>query len=144
MTSSRERRASAVETASPVRNFTLRLDDRIRALGGPAAYMRRKREIEDTEEMLLRLLDDRLTELTGSPPEEILRELRATAEAFDLRRLNHLIATHNRYYPAEANLPLDIRTGELLERGRPWKRLASWTIERLVEHALAGRGIQPR
>ncbi len=32
--------------------------------------------------------------------------------------LNELIDKHNRYYPIEANLPIDVRTGRLLDRGR--------------------------
>ena len=41
----------------------------------------------------------------------------------DLARLNDLIGRHNRYYPIEANLPIDVRTGRLLDRGAPWRPL---------------------
>jgi hypothetical protein len=32
------------------------------------------------------------------------------AEQFDFSQVNELIARHNRYFPAEANLPMDVRT----------------------------------
>jgi len=45
--------------------------------------------------------------------------------------LNELIDKHNRYYPIEANLPFDMQTGRLLERGVPWKPLPHQTLESL-------------
>jgi len=92
------------ETAAPARNFTVTLEDRVRAAAGPPAYVRRLREIEDIEARLVREV------LDGADPERL-----------DLRRINDLIDRHNRYYPCEANLPMDPRSGRLLERvGRPW------------------------
>lgn len=41
---------------------------------------------------------------------------------------------HNRFYPIEANLPLDPRTGVLMERGgrESWKPLPPWTFDALA------------
>jgi hypothetical protein len=68
---------------------------------GAPAYATRKKSIEDREELVMKAMLDR-------------------AATFDLARLNTLIATHNRYYPIEANLSTDMRTGEYLVYGRPW------------------------
>ena len=52
--------------------------------------------------------------------------------AADLALLNDLIGRHNNYYPIEANLPVDVRTGRLLERGMPWRPLSSVTPQDLL------------
>jgi hypothetical protein len=113
------------DTAAPARNFSLSIEDRIRAFAqGPLAYMRRLRTIEDLRERLVRRFaaagDDAWT---------------VDEMAADLARLNELIERHNRYYPIEANLPVDPRTGRLLERGVPWRPLARVTFEDLAAAA---------
>ena len=35
---------------------------------------------------------------------------RAHAAAFNFQPINELVDTHNRYFPAEANLPMDVKT----------------------------------
>jgi len=55
----------------------------------------------------------------------------------DLALLNDLIDRHNRYYPIEAQLPVDVRTRRLVERGAPWQPLPSVTAADLL--ARAGR-----
>ena len=52
---------------------------------------------------------------------------------------NDLIGRHNRYYPIEANLPIDVRSGKLLERGAPWRPLPAVTMDELLARAAAGR-----
>lgn len=58
------------------------------------------------------------------------RELAALRE--DLTE--QLIDRHNRYYPVEARLPMDPRTGDyVLVNGRPYRRQpldVSWILER--------------
>ncbi|MEQ1505176.1 MAG: hypothetical protein ABMB14_23285 [Myxococcota bacterium] len=46
-----------------------------------------------------------------------------------------MITTHNRYYPIEANLPMD-RHG-YVAYGRPWRPEAHYTAARLVDLARA-------
>ena len=95
------------DTAAPPRNFTLSLEDRLRAYAqGVPSYIRRRRRIEDLEERLIR----RLSAADAPASAEIVD---------DLAQLNDLIGRHNRYYPIEANLPIDVRSGRLLERGAP-------------------------
>jgi hypothetical protein len=38
-------------------------------------------------------------------------------------------------YPCEANLPLDPRTGEMLERGTPWRPMRRFTLDALIASA---------
>lgn len=143
-------RKSAFDSADPPRNFTLRVDERIRALTiGAPAYATRKKHIEDLEERFVELLVALHDSLVAKQAERGRRDERAVDRAvaaraalIDLKRINGLILTHNRYYPMEANLPMDMRTGEYLVYGRPWRPEEPWTAARLVERtraALAAR-----
>jgi hypothetical protein len=138
-------------------NFTLSLQERVRALDGPPAYMRRLRSIEDLEERLTRNVaaiearvasahdyGRRLGEDADARVERgnalRARERRERRVDEDLRRMNELIESHNRHYPVEANLPIDPRTGGLLERdGRPFRTKVVATYETFVERVRAPR-----
>ncbi|WP_394835594.1 hypothetical protein LVJ94_01525 [Pendulispora rubella] len=116
-------------TAAAPRNFTLSVEERVRAVvAGPPAFMRRKRHIEDLEESIARglvLLDRGL----AKRPETLRIRLDR-----QLVQLNELIELHNRYYPAEANLRMDPISGEILEMGKPWSPLPPATFESLRAH----------
>jgi hypothetical protein len=132
--------SSPFTSADPPRNFSLSVDDRIRALTiGPPAYATRKKRIEDLVERHLRTLvalhDARLAKFDDEDADAMTRALLAKAGTFDLARLNELITTHNRYYPIEAGLPTDVRTGGYLVHGRPWLPDAPWTAARFVDEA---------
>ncbi|MBL8608858.1 MAG: hypothetical protein JNL38_16150 [Myxococcales bacterium] len=128
----KRKRIDTEGTAAPVRNFTIPLAERIRALGGPPAYVVRKKRIEDlTDKLVLRVVE--ALDVSDARAE-------ALAEVLDLAPLNKLIDTHNRYYPAEANLPLSPVTGEMLERGEPWRPMAPMTPESLLALAREARG----
>jgi hypothetical protein len=112
----------AGDTAAPQRNFTLTLEERLRAFAqGLPAHLRRRRQIEDLEARLAARLA--VTAADQGPP--------APEIATDLAKLNDLIDKHNRYYPIEAKLPLDPRTGALIERGSRWRPLPAVTLEHL-------------
>jgi hypothetical protein len=129
-----ERKRESEASFSPARNFTITLQDRVRAAGGPPAYMRRKRTIEDLEESLLRGIRKLAAKLETRERAALL----AAAEThLDATEINRLIAIHNRFYPIEANLPMHPRTGALIERGRPWKPLAPITLAELVDRFFA-------
>jgi len=139
-------RTSASSSADPPRNFTLRVDERLRALViGAPAYATRKKHIEDLERrfvMSLVALHDALVARTKASEDKldddaIARALADKAAAIDLRKMNSLIASHNRYYPIEANLPMDMRTGEYLVCGRRWMPEEPWTAAHLLERARA-------
>lgn len=115
------------DTASPLRNFTLTLGERIRGMAGAPAYSVRLRRIEDEEERALNRISAALR--------ADARQLERALDSIDLERLNVLIDQHNRYFPIEANLPLDVRTGGSLWQGRPFAPRRPWTRQRLLEEA---------
>ncbi|HVV52982.1 MAG TPA: hypothetical protein VHO06_25200 [Polyangia bacterium] len=114
------------EAGAPLGNFKLSVDARLRAYAqGVPAYLRRRRRIED--------LTARLRERLVAAPDEAAGAAEVAAE---LALLNDLIARHNRFYPIEADLAVDVRTGRLLERGLPWRPLPPIALAELA----AGRG----
>lgn len=114
-------------TASPQRNFTLTLAERIRGLAGAPAYSLRLRGIEDDEQRFVTRVANALRHSRA--------ELERVLARIDLERLNRTIETHNRYFPIEANLPLDVRTGRMLFLGRPFVPRPTWTRARLLDEA---------
>ena len=116
-----------IDTVAPPRNFTLSLEDRLRAYAqGAPGYIRRRRRIEDLEARLIGKI------ASAAAPVDATSSSEFTAE---LALLNDLIARHNRYYPIEANLPIDVRTKRLVDRGAPWRPLPAITAADLVERA---------
>jgi hypothetical protein len=98
------------------------------SLGGPLPYMTRLREIArltaEHEEALAAVYET----LEGN--EALWLEI---AAAWDFGEVNDLIERHNRWYPAEARLPMDPRTGDYaLVNGEHYgkRRLdATWVLE---------------
>jgi hypothetical protein len=128
-------RPTALDSADPLRNFTLSVEERIRALTiGVPAWAARKRKIEDDAARLVRDLVELHDELVAHGRSELERDrsILAAAEALDLTKLNELVATHNRYYPIEANLPMDRQSGAYLAYGRAWTPEEPYTATRLV------------
>lgn len=120
-------RPQPVDTAVPARNFTLTADDRVRAYTqGVPSHIRRRRRIEDLEAHLIDLL---------ATAEDQPRALASRPFTADLAALNDLIVRHNRYYPIEARLPIEVRTGRLLDRGVPWRSLPLVTAADLLARA---------
>jgi hypothetical protein len=124
------------ETAAPARNFTVSFEQQLRAAaGGLPAYIRRKRAIEDLRETIVRGLAEPCASARSSGANAVLYA-RTKAPAREVERLRELVARHNRWYPIEANLPIDPRTGELLERtGEPWRPMDVPTLEDLLREA---------
>jgi hypothetical protein len=131
---------TALNSADPIRNFSLSVDERIRALTiGVPAWAARKRNIEDdVDRHVAKLVElhDKLV-AKGTDAQAVERALVAAANAIDLTRLNTLVTKHNRYYPIEANLPMDRRGGGYLAYGRPWKPEEPFTALRLLVAAQA-------
>jgi hypothetical protein len=115
------------DTASPPRNFTLTVEERLRAYAqGPPGYIRRRRRIEDLEARLIQ-------KLVG--PQAFVDVATSAEFVEELALLNDLIEKHNRYYPIEANLPIDVRTGRLIDRGAPWRPLPALSAADLLARA---------
>lgn len=114
------------------RNFTITVEERMRALAaGPPAYARRLRRIEDLEAAIVLAMAEHEDE-PGAPldaaalPEPIRRKL---------EQLNRLIDDHNRYYPIEAGLRIDLRTRRLMDWGEPWEPTPPMAAEALIARA---------
>jgi len=110
--------------------FKISLESRLRAAAGIPAYMRRKRRIEDLEdaarETLLVAYEQALVD-SGGDEATARCVMEQQAQDMDLSLINELIDRHNRYYPIEANLATDVKTGRMLVAGEPWKPLAPMT-----------------
>jgi hypothetical protein len=118
-----------LETAVPARNFSVSPGERLRALvAGPPAYALRRRRIEDLEASILRLIGAHERK-TGVPLDP--RAL-PTPLARSISSLRALVEAHNRYYPIEANLPIDFATGEPVDLGKRWSPMPLPTIEELL------------
>jgi len=119
-----------------LRNFRPTPESYIASLGGPLPYMRRLRQIADeTAEHERQLAEARaeLAEVTPDPAEfAALWERLARRWRFDA--VNELIERHNRYFPAEARLPMDPKTRDYaLVNGKPYRLPmldAGWILER--------------
>jgi hypothetical protein len=129
-----------------LRNFRPGADAALRALGGPTAWMRRLRAIE----LLIEAHDLRLQEAwdelraTHRHEAEFADAWRSLALSWNFSEVNELIERHNRYFPAEASLPMNPRTGDFVHvNGRPYTRRpldAEWILTRFP----VGRRRQPQ
>ncbi len=131
-----------LQTAVPPTNFSVTSADRIRAVtAGAPAYVRRLREIEDLVVAIARALAQRRREAIGAglDPEA---HARARAPVRALARLEDLVSRHNRFYPIEANLPIDPRTGALRDRhGEPWRPMPCPSLDDLLR--MSAQGAEP-
>jgi hypothetical protein len=108
-----------------MRNFRPGADSAIRALGGPTVWMRRLRTIENEVERHEAELGALWLALAAEldDPEAFDRAWRETARNWSFAQVNELIDRHNRYFPAEARLPMDPRTRDFVRiNGRPYQR----------------------
>jgi hypothetical protein len=120
-----------------LRNFRPAVDRYVASLGGPLPYMVRLREIHHEtlahEERLERAWLA-LAAVARGDGDLFARRWRALAARWNFAAVNELIERHNRYYPAESNLPMDPATGDfVLVGGKPYrKRLldADWVLDR--------------
>jgi hypothetical protein len=128
-------RREEIVTLSP-RNFTLPFEERVRALtAGPLAYMRRLRRIEDLKATLERTVGEHWANARklGRDPHAYLEECGTLNE---VALVNELIARHNRYYPTEANLAMNPRTDELVDRaGQPWRPMRAVALDEVLRPA---------
>ncbi len=109
------------------RNFTPDAGSYFAALGGPLPYMARLREIE----ALVARHELALAERYATTDAAAWRDV---AERWSFSEVNDLIDRHNRWYPMEARLPMDPRTGDfVLVNGESYRKRpldARWALER--------------
>jgi hypothetical protein len=106
-----------------LRNFRPTADSYIASLGGPLPYMRRLRQIADETAEHERQLAEARAELAEVAPDsaEFARLWQRLAERWRFDAVNELIERHNRYFPAEARLPMDPVTRDYaLVNGKPY------------------------
>lgn len=112
-------------------------DSYVASLGGPLPYMRRLREIEFAtaahEERLARRWHE-LADECRDDHADFERRWHEFARRWVFDDVNDLIEAHNRWFPAEARLPMDPRTGDfVLVGGERYDRRpldATWVLER--------------
>jgi len=120
-----------------LRNFRPPIDGYVASLGGPRPYMRRLRAIElETEDHLARLEEGwhELAQECAGDRDGFAEQWRHAAGRWDFGAVNELIERHNRFYPIEARLPMDVRTRDFALVGGQRYRLepldAEWILER--------------
>jgi hypothetical protein len=113
------------------------LDRYLPALGGPLPYMQRLRRIEDEIAAHERALGEAwrtLADEDRGDPARFRRRWTDLATRWRFDEVNELIARHNVYYPAEARLPMDPRSGDFVPvLGRSYRRDSlgrAWILER--------------
>jgi hypothetical protein len=130
-----------------LRNFRPDSESGVRALGGPTAWMRRLRAIEDAVEQHERQLGEARRTLAEEleDPAEFAAAWRELAGNWSFTAVNALIERHNRNFPAEARLAMDPRTRDFVRiNGRSYLREsldAHWILDRFPadrDAALAG------
>jgi hypothetical protein len=108
-----------------LRNFRPDPESGVRALGGPTAWMRRLRAIEDAMEEHERQLGEQWRALAGEFEDaaEFAAVWRALAGSWSFAHVNDLIDRHNRNFPVEARLAMDPRTRDFVRvNGRSYLR----------------------
>jgi hypothetical protein len=119
-----------------LRNFRPDPESGVRALGGPTAWMRRLRAIEDAVEQHERQLGERWRSLAEEleDPTAFTAAWHELAGNWSFAGVNDLIERHNRNFPAEARLAMDPRTRDFVRiNGRSYLREpldAQWILER--------------
>jgi hypothetical protein len=128
------------------RNFRPDADSLLRALGGPTAWMRRLRAIEDQLAEHERRLGEQWHALAAETddPAEFAQLWRETAQRWSFAEVNELVARHNRNFPVEARLPMDPRTRDFVKiNGQSYEREplnAEWILARWPADLAAARG----
>lgn len=120
-----------------LRNFSPLADSYLAATRGPTPYMLRLREIEQLtagHEERLSSAWLALDEESGGNAATFARAWEAVAARWSFRRVNDLIERHNRWYPIEARLAMDPKTGDYaLVNGRHYRLEpldTAWVLER--------------
>jgi hypothetical protein len=83
------------------------------AVGGAPAWSRRLKRIYDLTAILTVQLQGEwhlAARAARGDRARFLEAWRRHATSVDFEQLNDLIANHNRYFPIEANLPMDVKT----------------------------------
>ncbi len=134
----------------PARYFRPSAEAYLVATRGPLPYMLRLREIEQRtgdEQVALRVAWEQLAADCAGDERRFRREWAAFADARMFDEVNDLIERHNLWYPAEARLPMDPRTGDFaLVNGRDYRLDpldAEWVLERFPADLSSAAAVAP-
>jgi hypothetical protein len=128
------------------------LSDQVRALaiGGAPAWSRRLKRIYDLTAAITEQLDHDWHALANDVHGDRARfaaEWQQHAEAVNLDPINELISRHNRYFPIEANLPMDVHTLDYVDfAGSDYRRPhldTSWILKEFPPDLAAALGHEP-
>ena len=129
-----------------LRNAKPAAESYVVSLGGPLPYMQRLRDIEEETAEHERRLERAWRALADECRGDARRfeeRWRRTLARWTFYGVNALVEKHNRYYPVEARLPMDPRTGDYaLVAGRPYWLApldADWALERFPPDLAAAR-----
>jgi len=120
----------------PQVNFTIPLEKKIQALSGPPYYMVRARRIENMIDQLMEDLTAVYKNMIGKwggRPALFTRKWKKLIDDWPLDRLNDLIEKHNMYYPIEADLRMDPRSGAPMMGSALWEPREKVTVNNLLE-----------
>ena len=116
------------------RNFRPTAESYIASLGGPLPWMRRLSQIAEESAEHERQLAEVRAALREEGTDDFAARWERLARRWRFDAVNELIERHNRYYPAEARLPMDPATRDYaLVNGRPYSLEpldAAWILER--------------
>lgn len=130
-----------------LRNFRPDPESGVRALGGPTAWMRRLRAIEDAVDQHERQLGESWRTLAAEveEPAEFALAWKELADNWSFAYVNELIERHNRNFPAEARLAMDPRTRDFVRvNGRSYLREpldAGWILHHFPPDRGAAGGV---
>ena len=124
-------------TRRRLRNFRPSIESYVASGGGPLPYMQRLREIESetaAHEARLEHAWRALAEECRGDRAAFARRWHELAARWNFTEVNHLIERHNRWFPVEARLAMDPRTGDFVPIAGRSYRLdeldARWVLER--------------
>ena len=123
-----------------LRNFSPTVEGYARSVAGPPAYVQRLRQIEEEIADHLGRLQSAWDELSRdvAAGDECDRRWRELARRWSFHAVNDLIERHNRWYPVEARLAMNPRTGDFVHVGGRSYRLepldTAWILERFPAH----------
>jgi len=130
----------------PEVNFTIPLEKKVQALSGPPYYAMRARQIEQLTDQLMEDLAVQYRDMIKKfvhRPEVFAVKWRESIDSLELDTINDLIERHNEYYPIEANLAMDPRSGVTMLGPVPWEPKEKVTIESLLQQFPADTTADP-
>ncbi|MCK6529328.1 hypothetical protein L6R50_17830 [Myxococcota bacterium] len=123
-------------------NFTVSARDRVKAMGGAPAFAVRARRWEDALRVFWSRVE-RAWERAGresADDAEFGRRWAAEVAGLDLRPLRDEAEAFNRYFPVEADLPMDPVSGDYTRHGERFARVVPPTPEDVLARFPAARG----